>query len=167
MCRTLGGTCPYRRPQAKPREAIARSKAFLRLLPCSDTTARLLRGRRSYLFNDGGAFRALMRGLNVPHGSSGRVASIANARNQTAPYHVAHAMRSRLDGDADSHDDGKEQEHSFASEFLSNHKREESASKAAEIVDRDNESLHSRRRVMEVLQKVLSNDDTTEDALFL
>ena len=71
-------------------------------------------------------------------------------------------MSSSLKYDASTHDHSEDQHSPSTTQFLANEKSNDCSSETAEIVDRRDEALHGWRRVVEVLDEVLSHDDAPE-----
>jgi hypothetical protein len=61
--------------------------------------------------------------------------AVANASNQSSPYHLRHIMTSSLQNDAGSHDNGEHNQHPLTTQFFANNQREQSTEKASEVID--------------------------------
>jgi len=62
-----------------------------------------------------------------------------------------------------THDDSEHKHRPSTTQSLAYEKGDDGTSEASQIVYRGDKALHGRRRVIEILDKVLANDDAAED----
>lgn len=66
--------------------------------------------------------------------------------------------------DASTHYQGKYEHRPATAQFFANEESDYCPDEASEIIHRSHEALHGWRRMVEVLDEVLTDDDTAEDA---
>lgn len=69
-------------------------------------------------------------------------------------------MASGLDKDASPHNDGEKEQHAFPAQLLADEKCNDCTPKTTQVIDARDEALHSRARVVKVLEEVISDYDT-------
>ena len=120
-----------------------------------------------HLLDHGLALGTMMTGLHMPHGRRGSVSPIANPRNEPAPKQMLHVMRRRLQQDARRHDDGKIHQHALPPQPLPDKQRQHRASETAQVVHAGDEPGQAGAGVVEILNELVTYNDTTENALLV
>jgi hypothetical protein len=82
-------------------------------------------------------------------------------------YHLSRVVRCCLQENTRPHDHREDKHRPPASKSLPDEQRDDGSEKTSQIIDTCHEALHSWRRMVEVLDEILTDHDATEDTFAL